>query len=108
MPSRRWKQCAILASVFFLLGSPAFAGSNPRRLPDGPGKATVERICSGCHPAEIVLGRRDTKEGWAQLVSDMVDKGANGTDDEFNTIIDYLAAHFPKNSASKNSRSKSS
>jgi hypothetical protein len=26
----------------------------------------------------------------------MVDRGANGTDDEFNTIIDYLATNFPK------------
>lgn len=59
---------------------------------------------------EIVLGRRDTKQGWAQLVSDMVDKGANGTDAEFNTIIDYLAKHFPKDSkpAGKQSSTKSS
>lgn len=66
------------------------------QLPDGPGKATMQKICSGCHAPEIVLGRRDTKEGWAQVVSSMVDRGANGTDDEFNTIIDYLATNFPK------------
>lgn len=98
------------AAVLFLLAMPCFASSGTSRLPDGPGKTTVQRICSGCHPAEIVLGRRDTKQGWAQLVSDMVDKGANGTDAEFNTIIDYLAKHFPKNSkaAGKQSANKSS
>ena len=31
----------------------------------------------------------------------MVEKGANGTDDEFNTIIDYLATHFPKDGGAK-------
>ena len=71
------------------------------QLPDGPGKATTQKICSGCHAAEIVLGHRDTKEGWERVVSNMVDKGANGTDDEFNTIIDYLATYLPKDSGSK-------
>jgi cytochrome c5 len=89
---------ALIASILLLLGSPALAASDSPQLPDGPGKATVQKICSGCHAAEIVVGRRDTREGWEQLVSSMVDKGANGTDDEFNTVIDYLAAHFPKSS----------
>ena len=92
---------ALIASIFLLLGGPAFAASNSSQLPDGPGKATVQKICGGCHAPEIVLGRRDTREGWEQLVSSMVDKGANGTDDEFNTVIDYLATHFPKGSDAK-------
>ncbi|HEX7359269.1 MAG TPA: cytochrome c [Bryobacteraceae bacterium] len=96
-----WNRGAILVSVFFLCAGPSFAGSKASQLPDGPGKATVEAVCSGCHPATMVLGHRDTKEGWAQVVSDMVAKGANGTDAEFNTIINYLAKHFPKNSSSK-------
>ncbi len=77
-----------------------FAGPSAQ-LPDGPGKATVQKICSGCHPPEIVLGHRDTKDGWEAIVSNMVEKGANGTDDEFNTIIDYLAAHLPKKADAK-------
>ncbi|MGH9609610.1 MAG: hypothetical protein ACRD34_08025 [Bryobacteraceae bacterium] len=101
MLSAAWKRGAILASVFFLCGGPSFASSKASQLPPGPGRKTVEVICSGCHPATIVLGRRDSKQGWALLVSDMVNKGATGTDAEFNTIIDYLAKHFPKNSDSK-------
>lgn len=31
------KHCALLASVFFLAGNLAYAGSNPSQLPDGPG-----------------------------------------------------------------------
>lgn len=94
------KQRTLLIAVFFLGTNLAFADSKSS-LPDGPGKETMQKICSGCHAPEIVLGRRDTKEGWAVVVSNMVDKGANGTDAEFNTIIDYLAAHFPKDSGSK-------
>lgn len=101
--SSRSKKLLALSSVC-LLTNLAFARSNASQLPDGPGKETTEKICSGCHAAEIVLGHRDTKQGWTQIVSDMVDKGANGTDAEFNTIIDYLAAHFPVKSDSKASQ----
>ena len=94
----RW---VFLAITSVLVSGPVFAGSNSPQLPDGPGKDTVQRICAGCHAPEIVLGHRDTKEGWEQVVTSMVDRGANGTDAEFNTIIDYLASHFPKNTDSK-------
>ena len=66
----------------------------------------MQKICSGCHAPEIVIGRHDTKDGWTQLVSSMVDKGANGTDDEFNTIIEYLAANFPKTAGNANPGAK--
>ncbi|MGH9620503.1 MAG: hypothetical protein ACRD45_12480 [Bryobacteraceae bacterium] len=46
------------------------------------------------------MSQHHSKQGWAIIVSNMVDKGAAGTDAEFNTIIDYLAKHFPKKSRS--------
>jgi cytochrome c5 len=94
----------LIFGSLFLTSNLVFAGTNSLKLPDGPGKATMEKICSGCHAPEIVLGRHETEDGWTQIVSDMVNKGANGTDDEFNTIIDYLAKNFP---ARANSQSKS-
>ncbi len=87
--------------VLPLTAGAAQAGSNSPQLPDGPGKATTQKICSGCHAAEIVIGRHETKDAWEQIVAKMVDHGANGTDDEFNEVIDYLAAHFPKKMESK-------
>lgn len=90
-----------VAWLFVAFATPNFATSNAAGLPDGPGKATVAKVCSGCHPAEIVATHRDTKDGWEVVVRNMVDKGANGTDDEFDTIIDYLATHFPKSSGAK-------
>src|SRR5947209_9684081 len=93
---------ALLVSLVFVTGGSAVGASTSSQLPDAPGKATVQKICSGCHAAEIVLGRHETKERWTEIVSNMVDRGANGTDDEFNTVIDYLATQFP-DKADKNS-----
>jgi len=97
-------QRVLICGAVFLAGNLAVAETNAPQLPDGPGKATMEKICSGCHAPEIVLGRHETEDGWTQIVSDMVNKGANGTDEEFNTIIDYLAKNFP---AKPSSQSKS-
>ena len=84
-----------LLAAACLCGLWAQAQDKPGQLPEGAGKTTTQKICSGCHAPEIVLGKHESKERWAQIVTDMVNKGANGTDDEFNAIIEYLATHFP-------------
>jgi competence protein ComEA len=64
------------------------------KLPDGPGKATTQKVCGTCHGAELVLGRQETKDTWAAIVDDMIQRGATGSDDEFYEIVDYLARNF--------------
>jgi competence protein ComEA len=68
----------------------AAAAQDKPKLPDGPGKETMLRICGSCHGAEIVLGKRLTRDGWSQIVMNMIQRGAQGTDDEFADIVDYL------------------
>ena len=90
--------CVLLQT---LLGPAAlFAQSHNRsELPDGTGRETVKKICSACHPAEIVLGRGMTREQWGSTVSNMIGRGAKGTDDEFAQVVDYLATNLPPTSA---------
>jgi competence protein ComEA len=80
-------------SVVFLLGPGAFAQSD---LPDGPGKAAFQKICTGCHALESVVRSRNSRERWGEVVDDMVSRGAQGTDDEIEKVIDYLATNFGK------------
>jgi competence protein ComEA len=68
------------------------------KLPDGPGKATTQKVCGTCHGAELVLGRQEDREGWGSVVNDMIERGAKGTDDEFYEVVDYLATNFSKTS----------
>src|SRR5579875_111897 len=53
------------------------------------------RVWIACHSPESVIGMAKTREDWAALVGDMVNQGAQGSDEEFARIIDYLAANFP-------------
>jgi competence protein ComEA len=64
------------------------------QLPDGPGKATVMRLCSKCHGAQIVLGRQHSEEGWGAIVADMAQRGMEATDDEMYEVVQYLAKYI--------------
>jgi len=67
-----------------------------QNLPDGPGKTELEKVCSACHGAEMVMGVKQDKAGWESTVDDMVSRGATGTDQELDAIVNYLATNMGK------------
>jgi len=83
-------------AALFVLSAAAALAQNAAVLPDGPGKAVVERLCASCHAIENVIEARRTKLGWQRMVEDMVGRGAEGSEKEFKTVVDYLTAHYGK------------
>ena len=81
--------CAIccLASVFF-------ADSAKAALPDGPGKEVTIKVCSKCHSPEQATSLHQSQDAWERTVAKMVNMGAQGTDAEFDTIVEYLSKNF--------------
>src|SRR5258708_25516239 len=71
------------------------AAQNDTTLPDGPGKAIVQRMCVGCHKVKVIASKHATKDQWSTIVQQMVSRGADGTDEEIDIVVDYLATHFP-------------
>ncbi len=87
------RTCILLIASFAPLAAQGQAPAS--QLPDGPNRATVQRICSGCHSAQMVLGRRMTREQWGSTVSNMIGRGAKISDDEFDEVVEYLSKTFP-------------
>src|SRR3984885_4084006 len=71
-------------------------------LPEGEGKDLVEDRCSSCHGLDLLLAEHDSKQRWSGIVNDMVSRGASGTAEEIQTIVDYLAANFGPEAAKIN------
>ena len=71
-------------------------GFSQSRLPEGPGKAALLRVCKGCHPPETVAAKRHTRDEWEEVVVQMLNAGATGSDDDLNLVVDYLTENFPK------------
>jgi putative heme-binding domain-containing protein len=96
---RRFAQDTLILGVIACLGvgTSSRAQSAQDDLPDGRGKAEFSRICSQCHSLNVATNRRLTQSGWEAVVNDMVSKGARGTDDEFDRVVNYLGQHFGPN-----------
>jgi len=72
------------------------APATAQTLPDGQGKATLVRVCGGCHEAAIVSAKKMSRQEWSDVVDEMREKGANATDQEVEIILDYLTKFFGK------------
>jgi len=79
-----------MLAMLAVLALPAAA----QQLPDGPGKAELQKVCGLCHQAERSAAVRLTREGWEGVIGDMIARGARGTDEEFAAILEYLAKNF--------------
>jgi competence protein ComEA len=75
-----------LVACFALVCNAAFA-----QLPQGEGKALTEKVCTSCHGVEAFQGQRLDKAGWEKVIGEMVARGAEASDADFDKIVGYLA-----------------
>jgi competence protein ComEA len=87
---------SMLSKGLFLFATLVAMAAERPKLPDGAGKATTQKVCGSCHAAEMVMNRRETREGWSGIIEDMIARGTKATDEEFGEVADYLVANFPK------------
>lgn len=66
-----------------------------KKLPEGPGRKTTERLCGACHGFGNFVKRRETRDGWNDVIEDMIRRGAKGEEEEWAEVSDYLYAQFP-------------
>lgn len=78
-------------AIPLLLASPVFAVV----LPDGPGKPVLEKLCLQCHDVAKSVSLRQDRNGWGQTMTKMIAMGMKGSDEEMQTVLDYLVEHFP-------------
>ena len=84
----RWSTNLFVLTV----ASGAWAQAN---LPDGPGKAELERVCKGCHEVARSVSLRQDREGWGTTMKKMVALGTKAPDKDLELIFEYLVKNFP-------------
>ena len=89
-----WKS---LAAGILLMASALAGGQEKAGDPsEAKGKATLEKVCVGCHELDVVTATRRTKIGWQQNVEDMISRGAEGSDQEMAEVVAYLTKFYGK------------
>jgi competence ComEA-like helix-hairpin-helix protein len=87
----RWLGIVSLAWILTVFAFPLAAQDD---LPEGKGKVILENTCTECHGLDKVLTRLRTTKEWRETAVRMRSKGATMSDDEFKTLVEYLAQNF--------------
>jgi competence ComEA-like helix-hairpin-helix protein len=81
--------------VVILTGTVGLAAAAQGRLPEGAGKTTVESLCATrCHNAAHLLRLKRTPTAWATTMDQMIERGAEMSDSEYDVILEYLSTHL--------------
>ena len=70
-------------------------------FPQGDGREAVLRMCVKCHSPNIILASGQDRKGWENTITKMAQQGAEGSDEDFTDIADYLTANFPPSAVKK-------
>jgi hypothetical protein len=53
-------------------------------------EAAAVKICASCHGMQMVMDTPRDYDTWHDTVQKMIDRGARGTPDEFDLVMDFL------------------
>jgi competence ComEA-like helix-hairpin-helix protein len=86
----------IFATTGFLTFTVLCVATPQGRTPvsDAAGKAVVQKMCVGCHSLNVVTSKRATPDQWSAVVQQMVSRGAEGTDEQIDTVVRYLSDNY--------------
>ncbi len=76
------------------VAAPVQRAAASAELPEAEGKAVVKKVCGECHGTETFAQNRMSRPEWAQVVTDMMGRGATATPDEVRIVVDYLAKNL--------------
>jgi mono/diheme cytochrome c family protein len=95
-PCKRLSVLGGLAALCLATAAPLYAQAPA--LPPGEGRDIVAVACTQCHGLNTIMAIRDGSAGWRQFVNYMIMKGAQVSDREVDTVVQYLTASFGPNS----------
>jgi competence ComEA-like helix-hairpin-helix protein len=94
----RWLMSGALSAALFLpaaLGAQDAAQQGVKDpLPDAPGKDLVLQKCTQCHDESRFAVLHQSGDDWDQVLTQMTTNGLTVTDEEYATILNYLAKNL--------------
>jgi competence ComEA-like helix-hairpin-helix protein len=91
---------ALVAST--LIGAAPFNQTPAQQPPTGasetedPDAGHFVQMCVKCHEAARITALRRTKVEWEEIINKMIERGATGTEKDFETVYGYLLRNFGK------------
>src|SRR5205085_10368001 len=67
--------------------------ASAQQWPGGAGKETTLQLCGTCHKPDVIQEHRQSRDDWKASLQKMISAGAEGTPDQFSSVLEYLAKH---------------
>lgn len=77
-----------------VMAAAAGAQDTASTFPPGEGQAAVQTACAACHPPAIIASKHYDADKWAEVVDQMIGKGAKVSDADYDVIVAYLAKNY--------------
>jgi cytochrome c oxidase cbb3-type subunit 3 len=68
--------------------------ASAQQWPDGAGKETTMQLCGTCHKPDVIQEHRQSRDDWKASIQKMISAGAEGTPDQFSSVLEYVAKNF--------------
>lgn len=88
----KWIAAAVAAQLAVAAGNKA--DEQARFMADGEEKMLVARRCANCHAAGNFTKFRKDADAWGEVMADMLNRGAEIPDDDYDKIVAYLARSY--------------
>jgi competence ComEA-like helix-hairpin-helix protein len=90
--------CALIASTLI---AAAPSGQSAAQQPSGaaaddPAAELFSQMCSQCHDGARITATRRTKSEWEEELTKMIEKGATGSEEDFQRVFAFLRRHYGK------------
>jgi competence protein ComEA len=69
------------------------------QLPEGPGKEITQQVCGNCHASDVLLAHRQSRDEWVNEIQKMITAGAEGTEEQFTAVLDYVSKYLGPSAA---------
>jgi hypothetical protein len=73
-----------------LPSAPSASAQPEEQKQAGTPLATTVKVCTGCHGMQIVTDTPKDYDAWHDTVQEMIDRGAQGTPEDFDQVMQYL------------------
>ena len=92
--------CTLVASTLIVAApfnqTPAQQPSSGTQQTDDADAGLFVQMCVKCHDAARITALRRSKVEWEEIINKMIERGATGTEKEFETVYGYLVRTFGK------------
>src|SRR5689334_266390 len=79
-----------------------------QQLPNGPGRAELEKMCKQCHELARSVAPRQDRDAWSATLAKMVAFGMKASEKDLDLVLDYLARNYPAEALAKINVNKAS